>query len=261
MMVVEGSKESSKQYINVIRELTRREIKRKYARSFLGVIWSVLNPLLYMAVVTFVFSYLFSKGIENYPAYYLTGYIIFTLIATGSTTSMTALKDNRNLMLKTKWARQTFVLSRVYTSFVNFLLSCISYVIVLIVFRVNVGWTVVFFPLDIFFVMIFLIGLSYALSIWHVFLGDAKIIYGTIIMVIRFFSGLFYNVDTIDPGIRTFISFNPIYVFIKVARDSTLYGKIPEMSFLVQMVIWSVGMFIIGRLIFKYKENKVMEKI
>ena len=80
-------------------------------------------------------------------------------------------------------------------------------------------------------------------------------------MVIRFFSGLFYNVDTIDPGIRTFISFNPIYVFIKVARDSTLYGKIPEMSFLVQMVIWSVGMFIIGKLIFKYKENKVMEKI
>ena len=260
-MVVEGNSESSRQYINVIRELTRREIKRKYARSFLGVLWSLLNPLLYMAVVTFVFSYIFSKGIENYPAYYLTGNIIFSLIANGSITSMTALKDNRNLMLKTKWGRQTFVLSRVYTAFVNFLLSCISYVIVLIIFQIKIGWTAVFFPLDIFFVMIFLIGLSYLLSIWHVFLGDAKNIYGTLIMVLRFFSGLFYNVDTLNPGIKTFISFNPIYVFIKVARDSVLYGEVPETVFLVQMVLWSVGMFVVGKLVFTYRENKVMERI
>ena len=80
-------------------------------------------------------------------------------------------------------------------------------------------------------------------------------------MVLRFFSGLFYKVDDLSPGVKTFISFNPFYVFIKVARDSTLYGKIPEMSFLVQMVIWSVGMYIVGKLVFKYKENKVMEKI
>lgn len=259
--MVEGSGESSKQYINVIRELTRREIKRKYARSVLGVLWSVLNPLLYMAVVTFVFSYFLSRGIENYPAYYLTGYLIFTLISTGSTTAMTALKDNRNLMLKTKWARQTFVLSRVYTAFVNFMLSCISYVIVLIVFQVKIQWTVVLFPIDLFFVMIFLIGLSYALSIWNVFFGDSKNIYGTVLMVLRFFSGLFYSVDTLDPGIKTFISFNPIYIFIKVARDGVLYGRVPEAHFLAQMVIWSVGMFVVGKLIFRYKENKVMEKI
>ena len=259
--MVEGSRESSKQYINVIRELTRREIKRKYARSVFGVLWSVLNPLLYMAVVTFVFSYLFSKGIENYPAYYLTGYLIFTLIATGSTTSMTALKDNRNLMLKTKWARQTFVLSRVYTAFVNFMLSCISYVIVLIIFQVKIEWTLIMFPIDLFFVMIFLIGLSYALSIWYVFMGDAKNIYGTLIMVLRFFSGLFYNVETLSPGIRTFISFNPIYVFIKIARDSVLYGKIAEPHYLAQMVIWSVGMFVLGKYIFNRNENKVMEKL
>ena len=259
--MVESNSESSGQYFHVIRELTRREIKRKYARSVLGVLWSVLNPLLYMAVVTFVFSFFLSKGIENYPAYYLTGNIIFSLLATGSSTAMTALKDNRNLMLKTKWPRQIFVLSRDYTALVNFLLSCISYVVVLIIFQIRIEWMAILFPIDIFFATLFLIGLSYALSIWDVFLPDAKNIYGTIIMVIRFLSGLFYNVDTMAPGVQTFISFNPFYVFIKVARDSVLYARVPDMHYLLQMILWSVGMFIFGSLIFRYKENKVMEKL
>ena len=62
-----------KQYFFVIKELTSREIKRKYSRSYLGIIWSVLNPLLMMGLLSMIFSQLFKRSIENYPIYYLTG--------------------------------------------------------------------------------------------------------------------------------------------------------------------------------------------
>ena len=124
------------QYIFVIRELTAREIKRKYARSSLGIIWSVLNPLLYMVVMSLIFSTMFRRSIENFPIYYLTGQIFWTLFSGATNSAMTALVDNRNLLLQAKLPKQTFVLSRVYTTLVNFGYTCIAYIPMLIVFRI-----------------------------------------------------------------------------------------------------------------------------
>ena len=250
-----------KQHIYVMRELTKREIKRKYARSYLGIVWSILEPLLNMVVVTFIFSYMFSRGIENYPAYYYTGYIILSFFTTATTTAMTALKDNRSLMLKSKLPRRTFVLSRVYTALVNLGFSCIAFVFIILVLRIQVTWTLVLFPVDVFFLMVFAIGVSYALSIWYVFWPDVKNIYSVITMIFTRFAALFYSVDTLAPSVAKFISYNPLYTYVKIARDCILYGKISEPQYWIQMVAWSIGMFVVGRIIFNVKENMVVEKL
>lgn len=253
--------ESRKQHIYVMRELTKREIKRKYARSYLGILWSVLEPLLNMLIVTFLFSYIFSKNIENYPAYYFTGYIVVTFFGTATRTAMTALKDNKGLMLKTKLPRRTFVLSRVYTALVNFGFSCLAFIVVLIIFQIRPTWTMLLFPVNIFFLTLFAIGVSYLISIWFVFQQDSKNIYGNIISVLTTFTALFYSIDALAPGVRTFIQFNPIFTYVKIARDCILYGRISEPQYWIQMVAWAVGMFIIGRLVFNAKENRVIEKL
>ena len=108
------NKEELKQYYFVIKQLVDREIKRKYARSFLGVIWSVLNPLMTMAVMSMIFSTIFKRTIENYPIYYLTGTIFWQLFSGATNSAMTALVDNRTLLLKVKLPKQTFVLARIY---------------------------------------------------------------------------------------------------------------------------------------------------
>lgn len=250
-----------KQKIYVIRELTKREIKRKYARSFLGIAWSILSPLLNMVVITLIFSYMFSKSIENYPAYYFAGYIMITFFSTATTTAMTALKDNRTLMLKSKLSGEVFILSRVYTALVNLGFSCIAFIFVLVFLRINVTWTLIFFPVDVFFLTIFSIGVSYALSIWFVFYQDSRNVYSIINMILVRFAALFYSVDILSPGVRSFISYNPVYTYVKIARDCVIYGKISEPRYLIQMVAWSLGMFIIGRIIFYKNENKVMERL
>ena len=250
-----------KQHIYVMRELTKREIKRKYARSYLGIIWSVLEPLLNMVVVSFVFSYIFSKNIENYPAYYFTGYIIVTFFSTATKTAMTALKDNRNLLLKTKLPRRTFVLSRVYTALVNLGFSCIAYVFILIFFRIQISWTILLFPVDVFFLTLFAIGVSYMVSIWFVFQQDSVNIYGNILSVFTSFTALFYSLDTLAPAVRQFIRYNPIYTYVHIARDVILYRQISEPQYWIQMVAWGVGIFVLGRLVFNAKENRVMERL
>ena len=107
--------ERRRQYIFVIRELTSREIKRKYSRSYLGIVWSVLNPLLMMAVISLIFSQLFKRSIENYPIYYLTGNILWQLFTGATNAAMTALIDNKTMLIKVKLPMEIFVLARVYT--------------------------------------------------------------------------------------------------------------------------------------------------
>ncbi len=162
-----------KQYFFVIRELTSREIKRKYARSFLGVIWSVLNPLLTMIVMTMIFSYMFRRSIVNYPLYYLTGSTFWTLFSTSTNTAMSALVDNRTLLMKVKLPKQTFVLSRIYTAFVNFGYSCLAFALILLVYimkgKVVINLTLLLLPFDVLFTLLFAMGVSYILSIVYVF--------------------------------------------------------------------------------------------
>lgn len=105
MTVLRKNREELKQYYFVIKQLVDREIKRKYARSFLGVIWSVLNPLMTMAVMSMIFSTIFKRTIENYPIYYLTGTIFWQLFSGATNSAMTALVDNRTLLLKVKIAK------------------------------------------------------------------------------------------------------------------------------------------------------------
>ena len=131
------NKEELKQYYFVIKQL----VDRKYARSFLGVIWSVLNPLMTMAVMSMIFSTIFKRTIENYPIYYLTGTIFWQLFSGATNSAMTALVDNRTLLLKVKLPKQTFVLARIYTALTNFGYTCVAYVLMLVVFQIKISPT------------------------------------------------------------------------------------------------------------------------
>lgn len=132
-----------KQYIFVIRELTAREIKRKYSRSVLGILWSVLQPLLFMIIMSIVFSGFSSKE-TIYPVYYLTGYTVWTMFNNATLTAMSVFEDNKRLLEKTKLPREVFLLSRNYTAFVNLVFSTVALSAVILFYRLPISWTFVF---------------------------------------------------------------------------------------------------------------------
>lgn len=250
-----------RQYIFVIRELTSREIKRKYARSSLGILWSVLNPLLYMAVMSLIFSTMFRRSIENFPIYYLTGQIFWNLFSVATNSAMTALVDNRSLLVKAKLPKQTFVLSRIYTAMVNFGYTCIAYVMMLLIFRIRPCITMLLFPIAVFAMLAISIGAGYILSVIYIFFADVKYLYSVFLTLWMYMSALFYPVTSLPEAMQTFIGCNPVYVVIAFARECVMYGRVPEVMMWVKLAGWSIGSLVVGLGFFKRKENQVMQKI
>ena len=254
-----------KQYLFVIRELTAREIKRKYARSFLGIIWSVLNPLLTMIVMTMIFSYMFRRSIVNYPIYYLTGSTFWTLFSTSTNTAMSSLVDNRNLLMKVKLPKQTFVLSRIYTALVNFEYSLIAFAFIVLVYclkgKLVLNATLLLLPFDVLFTLLFAMGISYILSIVYVFFGDVKYLYSVLLTLWMYTSAIFYPVDQLPSIIQNAISYNPVYISIVFAREIIMNGAIPAIHWWLRLIIYGASSMIVGYYIFNKYENKVMQKI
>jgi ABC-type polysaccharide/polyol phosphate export permease len=253
--------EQIRQYGFVISELTSREIKRKYARSSLGIIWSVLNPLLNMVVMSLIFSTMFRRNIENFPIYYLTGQIIWGLFGSATNSSMTSLVDNKNLLIKAKLPKQTFILSRIYTSFMNFGYTCIAYVLMLLVFRITPSWTMLLFLVDVFFVLLFSMGIGYVLAVAYVFFADIKYLYSVFLTLLMYLSAIFYPVERLSESMQTVIGCNPVYVMIAFARECVMYGTVPSADMWEKLILWSLGSFALGMLVFWKKENQVMQRV
>lgn len=253
--------ERRRQYIFVIRELTSREIKRKYSRSYLGIVWSVLNPLLMMAVLSTIFNQIFRRSIENFPIYYLTGYILWQMFTGATNAAMTTLVDNKNMLIKVKLPMEIFVLARVYTALVNLGYSLVAYVVMLLVFGITPKWTMLFAPIVILLLLIFSLGIAFILASAYVFFGDVQHLYSVLLTLWMYCSALFYPVDQLEGAIRTVIELNPIFNYIDAMRNVVMYGQMPPALEMLRMVVWAAAMYVVGYYIFRKNRNKVMQKI
>lgn len=249
------------QYIFVIKELTSREIKRKYSRSYLGIIWSVLNPLLMMGVLSMIFSQLFRHSIENYPIYYLTGYLLWQLFTGSTNAAMTTLADNKMLLIKVKLPMEIFVLARVYTALVNLGYSAVAYVVMLAVFGIKPGWAMLFAPVIILLLLLFSLGISFVLSTAYVFFGDVKHLYSVILTVWMYCSALFYPADRMEGVVRAVIELNPVYNYIAALRSVVMYGIMPSGAEILRMMLWAGVVCAAGYAVFRKKKNQIMQKI
>ncbi len=249
------------QYVFVIRELTSREIKRKYARSSLGIIWSVLNPLLMMVVMSLIFSTMFKRSIENFPIYYLTGQMIWGMFSGATESAMTALVDNKTLLIKAKLPKHTFILSRVYTSLVNFGYTLIAYIVMLFVFRVKLSLSMLLLPVCIVYALAISVGIGYLLATEYVFFADIKYLYGIFLRILLYMSAIFYPVDNLPDVMKSVVNMNPVYLLILFARECVMYGRVPEMWVWIRLSVWSAVCIVVGMIIFRIQENKIMQTI
>lgn len=252
---------SAKQYWFVIRELTGRELKRRYARSYLGVIWSILNPLLSMAVISFIFSYMFRRLIDNFPVYYLIGVTVWTLFRTATDQSMTALSDNRYLLLRAKLPKYTFILSRINTAFVNFIYSLITLVVIMLYFKIDITWNVVLIIPVIFLILLFSLGIGLVLSIVYVFFADIKHLYEILLVLWMYMSAIFYPAEALPESAQRVLHYNPMFLAIDISRSVLQYGQLPATEEWMKLAFFTLISFLFGIWVFMEYEGKVMRKI
>ena len=178
-------------YKFLLSQLLGKEFKNKYRRSYLGILWSLLNPLLMMVIVSSVFSFIFRFDIEKFPVYLILGQITFNFFSEATQVSVATIVGSGQLIKKVYLPKCIFPLSKVLFSFVNFLISFIAVAIVMIYFGVRPNINMVFLPLFLVYYFVFTLGISLLLSACMVFLRDTQHIYSLMIVALGYLTPVF----------------------------------------------------------------------
>lgn len=245
-------------YIPLIMELVKRDLKLKYRRSFLGYLWSLLNPLLMMVVMTLIFSNLFQSNVLYYPLYLISGQILFSTFSESTTASMTSIIDNASLIKKVYIPKYIFPIAKIVSSFVTMAFSLVAIFIVMIVLRVRLTWRIALILIPIILLFIFCCGVGMILASLTVFFRDMAHLYGVLVLVWMYATPIFYTVDILTPEMRSLIGFNPMYHYIFMFRQFVIYGQPIEINNLIAALISSFASLILGILIFNKAQNKFL---
>ena len=241
----------------LLKQLIIRDIKLKYRRSYLGYLWSILNPLMLMVVMVIVFSNLFRFDIPNFPLYLLSGQIIFSFMVEATNMSVSSITGNASLLKKTYVPKYIFTLSKVGSSLVNLLFSLGALVLVMLFTQAEFSWYLLFFPIIILQVFIFSLGLGLWLAAITVFFRDIQYLWGVFVSMWMYLTPLFYPVSIIPEEYQTlYKTANPMYWYIEQFRDVVLYAKFPESSSIVVGSLVSVSVLILSAWYFNKKQDE-----
>ena len=233
----------------------------------LGILWTVLNPLLNMIVMVFVFSMIFGRQnmALDYPVYVLCGNIVFGFMRMATTGAMSSIVAQRDLLNKTKVNQFVFPTAKVFSSLVNFGFSMIALVLVMVVrilshAEVAFHWTMLltiapFLPA----LILFSWGLSLILCVVYVYFRDIAHFYNVFLTLWVYATPIFYSLDSIKlTGKKLMLmTINPMYHYVTYFRE-LIMGNVPDLNTHLIVYAWGIGMFLVGLLFFKLKENKLI---
>lgn len=249
--------ENFKKYKFLLYELIKKGIKLKYRRSYLGVLWTLLEPLLTMAVLTMVFSGFYGKSDQTFPVYILTGRLLYTYFSNGTKVALKSIQSNARMIKKVYVPKYIYPLSGVIYNYVIFLISLIVLVGVSAVLRVKptIYLLQAVIPLLLLFVMT--LGVGMILATMNVFFRDLEYLWNVALMLIMYASAIFYDVSrVIENGYGWLFKINPLYMIIANFRECVLYGQPLSMEYLVPAAIFSFSSLFIGVYVFFKKQDE-----
>ncbi|MBR4905236.1 MAG: ABC transporter permease [Clostridia bacterium] len=259
-------------YWDLLMLLVQRDLKLKYRRSFLGYLWSVLNPLLSMIVMAIVFTRMFKRNIENFPLYLICGNILFSFMRDSTTQAMTSVISNASLLKKTYVPKYIFTLSKVTSCMVNFVLSLGALFIVMIATKQPFRWMNFMIIVPIVELYVFCLGLGLLLAAGTVFFRDIRNIWNVVTLAWMYLTPIFYSLDSFNDSktkdivdmskLGLFIRrFNPLYMYIQQFRyfimqyESTLV-EVPCGVLMWRGAVCAGLMLIVGLITFNATKNK-----
>lgn len=244
-------------YRHLFQQLVEKDIKLKYRRSFLGYLWSILNPLMIMIIMVSVFSSMFRSDIVNYPVYLIIGQTIFNFVSESTNQAMWSITGNAALLKKTYVPKYIFTLSKVTSSCVNTLFSLGAMLIVFIVCKVHFNWFMLFIPVIMAQVYIFCVGLGLFLSQATVFFRDIQYIYAAFLMAWMYLTPIFYPITQLNPQLIWIIkTFNPLYSFITQFRTIVLECTMPDPGLILYGFAVSIAILIVGTFCFLKNQGR-----
>lgn len=260
MSIVNNIKYSIHKYKFLLSQLVSRDFKVKYKRSVLGIVWSLLYPVLTMTVMALVFTNMFNMRTPgvNYLVYLMSGLVMFNYFSEASNLAMSSIVANFSLINKVYMPKYIFPLSKCLFVGINFLLTLIPLYVLIIVTGTGINIYHLLLPYAFLCLFMFTLGFGFILATISVFLRDMFYIYGVMLTLWTYLTPIMYDFATLSiaPELQVIFKLNPLYWFIKFARDIILYNQVPGLNVWIYSFICGFGFLVLGSFIFKKNQDK-----
>lgn len=250
-------------YRELLLTSTKKSIRGKYKASFLGVLWSFINPLLQILVYAIVFPYLMRNTVDNYLIYLVTGIIPWNFFMTVILECVSCIKNNSGLIKKVYFPRIILPLSCALSGLFNFLVSCIIIIFFCIIWKIGISWVIIFVPLVAIIQTILSLGFGLILGALDAYIQDLEYITGFIIQLAMYGTPIIYSLDQFAGStsiLITLVKLNPLTTLMNSYRAIFLYHQIPDIQLLMCVAIFSILLLVLGIFVFKKLEKGFAEQ-
>ena len=232
-------------------ELVKRDFKKKYKRTVLGMAWSVLSPLLMLLVMRLVFTQFFGRGMEHYTTYLFCGNLVFSYFSESTGQGMTSLMGNAGIFTKVNVPKYLFLFSKNVQTLINFGLTLCVFFVFCVLDGITFTWKFICLLYPICCLVLFTVGVGLILSALFVFFRDIQYLWSVFTQLLMYMSAIFYTIDSYSYTVQCLFLLNPLYLFIRYFRKIVIEATIPTIWFHLLMLADVIIVFGIGCWMYK----------
>ena len=232
-------------------ELVKRDFKKKYKRTVLGMAWSVLSPLLMLLVMRLVFTQFFGRGMEHYTTYLFCGNLVFSYFSESTGQGMTSLMGNAGIFTKVNVPKYLFLFSKNVQTLINFGLTLCVFFMFCVLDGITFTWKFICLLYPICCLVLFNVGVGLILSAMFVFFRDIQYLWSVFTQLLMYMSAIFYTIDSYSYTVQCLFLLNPLYLFIRYFRKIVIEATIPTSWFHLLMLADVIIVFGIGCWMYK----------
>ena len=248
-------------YRELLKTNVKKDIRGKYKASFLGILWSFINPLLQVLVYVIVFPYIMKVQTENYLIFLICGIIPWTWFTYTLSNGTTSITNNANLIKKVYFPREILPISVVTSGLINFLISCIIIVIFVLISGLGLSWHLVFLPFIALIQYIISLAIIFLLSAFNVYVKDVEYIVNFLIMMAFYATPILYSTQMFSGWIMWIFRLNPMAHLINAYRDIFYVHQIPQLTNLCILLLIGLIALIVCYYVYKKLEKRFAEEV
>lgn len=239
-------------------ELVKRDFKKKYTRTVLGMVWSLLSPLLQLLVMSLVFKEFFGRNTPHYTIYLFCGTLLFSYFKESTKGGMAALVSNASIFTKVNIPKYMFLLSKNVSALINFALTLLIFFLFVLFDHITPTWRFVLLLYPIGCLIVFNIGVGLVLSALNVFFRDIAYLYDIFTLLLSYLSAIFYNISRFPERVQMYFMLNPMYCYISYFREIVIDKSIPGPYHHMLCAGFAIVMLVIGAWTYRHYNQKFL---
>lgn len=245
-------------YKFLFEELVKRDYKKRYKRTILGMVWSVLSPLLMLSVIAVIFGNFFGRSIEHYIIYLFSGQVIYSYFLETTNEGMLALVSNSSIFSKINVPKYLFLFSKNVSALINFGIILAIYFCFVAFEGISFTWQFIFLLYPVICLILINVGIGLILSALFIFFKDIQYLYRLFTQIVMYGSAIFYSIDILPQHLQTLFYCNPIFVCITYFRSIVLHNIVPDLWLHMLLAGYALLLFGIGCWVYKKYNYKFL---